>query len=155
MKILVVSDSHGDYNTFNKLVRSQSKAEIVIFLGDGYEEYSDVRLNFPEKMFIGVKGNNDWSCPLPLCEERVIEGKKFFITHGHIEHVKYGLDMLKQKARSRGADIVLFGHTHIPHIEYDNGLNILNPGSVRRFSCSYGVIDIQNGDVLMSTGNIR
>lgn len=155
MKILVVSDSHGDYNIFNKLVRSQSKAEIVIFLGDGYEEYSDVRLNFPEKMFIGVKGNNDWNCPLPLCEERVIEGKKFFITHGHIEHVKYGLDMLKQKARSRGADIVLFGHTHIPHIEYDNGLNILNPGSVRRFSCSYGVIDIQNGDVLMNTGNIR
>ena len=155
MQILVVSDTHGDYVTFDKLVRSKPRAEVVIFCGDGYDDFFEVQKNFPEKMFIGVKGNNDWSCPLPLCEERVIEGKKFFITHGHIEHVKYGLDMLKQKARSRGADIVLFGHTHIPHIEYDNGLNILNPGSVRRFSCSYGVIDIQNGDVLMNTGNIR
>lgn len=155
MKILVVSDSHGDYNTFNKLVRSQSKAEIVIFLGDGFEEFNDVRMNFPEKMFIGVKGNNDWGCSLPLCEERVIEGKKFFITHGHIERVKYGLDMLKQKARSHGADIVLFGHTHIPHNGYDNGMYILNPGSVRRFSCSYGVIDIQNGDILLNTANFQ
>ena len=155
MKILVVSDSHGDYRSFDKLVRCQSKAEVVIFLGDGYEEYGDVRLNYPNKMFIAVKGNNDWSCPLPLNEERVIEGKRFFITHGHIEHVKYGLDMLKQKARSRGADIVLFGHTHIPYIEYDGGLNILNPGSIRRFNCSYGVIDIQKDNVLMNTAYLR
>ena len=154
MKILVVSDSHGDYNTFNKLVRCQSKAEVVIFLGDGFEEYQDVRLNFPDKMFIGVKGNNDWSCSLPLHEERVIEGKRFFITHGHIEHVKYGLEMLKEKARRCGADIVLFGHTHVPYIEYDGGINILNPGSIRRFNCSYGVIDIQKGNILMNTATL-
>ena len=151
MKILVVSDSHGDYSSFNNLVRSQSKAEAVIFLGDGCEEFDDVRRNFPEKMFIGVKGNNDWGCSLPLCEERVIEGKKFFITHGHVERVKYGLDMLKQKARSRGADIVLYGHTHVPYTEYDGGMYIMNPGSIRRFDCSYGIIDIQKGDILMNT----
>lgn len=155
MKILVVSDSHGDYSTFNRLVRSQSKAEVVIFLGDGSEEFNEVRRNFPEKMFIGVKGNNDWSCSLPLCEERVIEGKKLFLTHGHVERVKYGLDTLKEKARSRNADIVLFGHTHVPHNEYDNGMYILNPGSLRRFSCSYGVIDIQNGDILMNTAVLK
>ena len=151
MKILVVSDSHGDYNSFNDLVRRQSKAEIVIFLGDGCEEFYDVKSNHPEKMFIGVKGNNDWGCSLPLCEERVIEGKKFFITHGHIERVKFGLDVLKQAARARGADIVLFGHTHVPYYEYDSGMYVMNPGAVRRFDCSYGVIDIQNGDVLMNT----
>ena len=35
MQILVVSDSHGDFNTLNKLIRTKPKAEVVIFCGDG------------------------------------------------------------------------------------------------------------------------
>lgn len=153
MKILVVSDSHGDYRSFSRIVRSQTKAEVVLFLGDGFEEFNEVKMDFPQKMFIGVKGNNDWGCPLPMTEERVIEGKRFFLTHGHVERVKYGLDILKQKAISRHADIVLYGHTHVPYTEYDSGLYIMNPGALKRFDCSYGVIDIQNGDILMNTSS--
>ena len=91
MKILVVSDSHGDYNIISRLVRMQTKADVVIFLGDGYEEFQDLKLDFPQKMFLGVRGNNDWSCPLPLNDEITLEGKKIFFTHGHREHVKFGL----------------------------------------------------------------
>lgn len=151
MKILVVSDSHGDYNIISRLVRMQTKADVVIFLGDGYEEFQDLKLDFPKKMFLGVRGNNDWSCPLPLNDEITLEGKKIFFTHGHREHVKYGLEMLKEAARQRGADIVLFGHTHEPYTEYDNGLYIMNPGCIHRTCCSYGVIDIQKNDILMNT----
>lgn len=151
MQILVVSDTHGDYTTFDRLVRSKPKAEVVIFCGDGYGDFLEVKKNFPEKMFIGVRGNCDWSCPLPTLEIRTIEGKKFYICHGHVENVKYGLGGLKKLALEQHADIVLYGHTHIAHTEYDGNMQLMNPGSLRRFDCSYGLIDIQNGQVLMNT----
>ena len=151
MQILVVSDTHGDYVTFDKLVRSKPKAEVVIFCGDGFRDLEEVKKNYPEKMFIAVRGNCDWSCPLPLREIRTIEGKKFYITHGHPENVKYGLSALKALAAKEEADIVLYGHTHVANIEHDGGMWIMNPGSLRRVECSYGLIDIQNGQVLMNT----
>lgn len=155
MKILVVSDSHGDFKTFNKLVQSQTKAEVVLFLGDGAEEFSDLKMLYPEKMFIGVKGNNDWGSSLPMYEERVIEGKKIFMTHGHAFGVKYGLTELESEGRKRGADIVLFGHTHQAYVKYENGMYMMNPGSIRRYESTYGVIDIQNGDILINTADYR
>lgn len=155
MKILVVSDSHGDFNTFNKLVQSQRKAEVVIFLGDGADEFEDIKYLYPEKMFIGVKGNNDWGSSLPVFDERVIEGKKIFMTHGHTYGVKYGLSELQREAERRGADIALFGHTHQECIKYENGMYIMNPGSLRRYDSTYGVIDIQNGDILVNTAEFK
>lgn len=155
MQILVVSDTHGDYVTFDRLVRSKPKAEVVIFCGDGYSDFEEVKKNFPDKMFIGVRGNCDWSCPLPNNEIRTIEGKKFYICHGHVEGVKFGISGLKSAARQNGADIALYGHTHMPDIEYDGDLQIMNPGSLQRFSCSYGLIDIQKGQVLMNTASFN
>ena len=76
MKILVVSDSHGVYSTFRSIVRRQSKAEVVLFLGDGEQDYNTVRMEFPEKMFIGVRGNNDWCSMLKNTELITIEGVK-------------------------------------------------------------------------------
>lgn len=154
MKILVVSDSHGDFRSFHRLVQSQTKAEAVLFLGDGVEEFNDIKMLFPEKMFIGVKGNNDWSSSLPIFEERVIEGKKFFMTHGHTYGVKYGLSKIIEEGKKRRADIVLFGHTHVPHISYEDGMYVMNPGSLHRFNLSYGVIDIQNGDMLVNNAQL-
>ena len=34
------------------------------------------------------------------------------------------------RKRGRGADIVMYGHTHRPCIEYMNKLVVLNPGSI-------------------------
>ncbi len=151
MKILVVSDSHGDYNSLYKLVRMQSNAEIVLFLGDGSEEYDLVRQSFPEKMFYGVRGNNDWYCQLPMTQEITLEGKKIIMAHGHTFGVKYGLEKYAQYARDRGADIALFGHTHVPFERYEDGLYLLNPGALHRSIGSYGVVEIQNGEVLTNT----
>lgn len=151
MQIIVVSDSHGDYTTFDKLLKSKPNANTVIFCGDGYNDFIEVKKHYPDKRFIGVRGNCDWSCPLKNSEVVTIEGVKFYICHGHVEGVKYGLDGLKKLASAQGARVALYGHTHIPHIEHDNGMWIMNSGSLRRFECSYGLIDIQNGQVLMNT----
>ena len=48
----------------------------------------------------------------------------------------------------RGAQALLYGHTHIPHIDYHDGLWLVNPGSIgdhRR--PSYGVLTVE-GDKL-------
>ena len=151
MQILVVSDTHGDYTTFEKLVKSKPNAEVVIFCGDGFSDFKEVSKHYPEKRFIGVRGNCDWSCTLSTLEVVTLDGVTFYICHGHVEGVKYGLGGLKKLASEQHAKVVLYGHTHEPHIEHDRGMWIMNPGSLRRFECSYGLIDIRNGQVLMNT----
>ena len=45
--------------------------------------------------------------------------------------VTFELETIKEEARARKADIVMFGHTHKPHLEYcEDGLVVLNPGSL-------------------------
>ena len=47
----------------------------------------------------------------------------------------------------RNADIVLFGHTHLPITEYDDELYLLNPGSLQYTDGTYGVIDITDAGI--------
>ena len=45
-------------------------------------------------------------------------------------YVSAGTEILKQEARARGAQIVLFGHTHRPVIDYTDDVIAVNPGSI-------------------------
>ena len=72
---------------------------------------------------------------------------RIFVTHGHAYGVKSGLGRLIDKAESVGADIALYGHSHIPDLTYMRGISAFNPGSIsmprqegRR--CTYGTIEI-------------
>ena len=142
MRILVVSDTHRDQYSLEQAVLRQPKAEVVIHLGDGADEAEMVKAKFPEKTFLQVRGNCDWGCDLPVEGEITLEGKKLFYTHGHVYNVKYGLYNICCAAREKKADIVLFGHTHQALAEYDEGLYILNPGSLHGSLGTYGIIDI-------------
>lgn len=151
MKILVVSDSHGFEDKLCRIVRQQTKADVVLFLGDGEDDFDSVKAKFSDKMFIGVRGNNDWCSRLSNTEVLSFCGVKIFMAHGHTYNVKYGLERIKAEGRRLGADVVLYGHTHISNIEYEDGLYVMNPGAVMNYPGEYGVIDIQNGDVLLNT----
>ena len=72
--------------------------------------------------------------------------------HGHAEHVKYGTDELICRARQEGADIVLYGHTHSGVTAYDDGLYIMNPGSIR--DGHYGMIDIVPGGIMLNEAKL-
>ncbi|MEG0145820.1 MAG: metallophosphoesterase family protein, partial [Clostridia bacterium] len=52
------------------------------------------------------------------------------LTHGNTYRVKQGLLMLAYGAREVGADIVLYGHTHIPSVDRDGPLLLINPGAL-------------------------
>ena len=53
-----------------------------------------------------------------------------FLTHGHRYQVNFGLQTLEEAARLRGADIAMYGHTHVPMINQGKDVTILNPGSL-------------------------
>lgn len=142
MRILVVSDSHGTDTYLRQALLAQPTAEVVIHLGDGAEEFSRLKTSFADKMFLQVRGNCDWCSPLPDRGIFETEGAKIFYTHGHVYGVKSGLYTAVCAAREQKANILLYGHTHMPVTDYDDGLYILNPGSISGYKPSYGTVDI-------------
>lgn len=155
MRILVVSDSHGNDAALRRALLSQPKAEVVIHLGDGEEELQRARGSFPEKTFLQVKGNCDWGSSLPPVGEYTVDGVKIFYTHGHLYGVKSGLYTLACAARERKARVALFGHTHHALEEYDDGLYLLNPGSLNSWEPSYGTVDITPQGIVTNVVKLR
>lgn len=154
MRILVVSDTHRDEFSLRKAILRQPTAEVVIHLGDGEEEADRMKINFPEKMFLQVKGNCDWGSTLPTEGETVLAGKKIFYTHGYTYKVKFSMYQAVSEARSRKADILLFGHTHEPFTLYEDGLYIMNPGSLSGSFGTYGILDITPAGIVTNIVNM-
>lgn len=130
MKILIVSDTHGREYTLEKALKKTGPIDQLIHLGDvegGEERIRMLAGNAPAAI---IAGNNDFFCDLPNERIFTIGGHRIFMTHGHGYFVHSGTLYLKREARKKGADIVMFGHTHKPYMEEDNELLVLNPGSL-------------------------
>ncbi len=158
MRILVVSDTHGDVYSLQQAVAQQPKAEVIIHLGDGAGEAADLKLQYPEKAVLQVRGNWDWKSDLPVFGVQTIEGKRFFFTHGHAYRAKSGMSDLIMAARENHADILLFGHTHRAVTDYEDGLYIMNPGSLSGSGSgkkTYGVVDITEAGIVTNVMNLR
>ena len=102
-----------------------------------------------------VSGNNDFFSDLPREEIIDLAGKKILVTHGHTYGVSGGTDGIVEAARARGCEAVLFGHTHYPEIEMQEGILVINPGSLtfprqrgRKFS--YAVMEAEEGKDLQA-----
>ena len=134
-------------------VKAHPEAETLICLGDGARDLDTVESYYHSlPNVIKVAGNCDFSSSLPLLRVVTLGGKKIYCTHGHAEHVKYGTDELLLRARQEGADIVLYGHTHTGVTCYDDGLYIMNPGSIR--DGHYGMIDIVPGGIMLNEAKL-
>lgn len=160
MKCLIFSDSHGADLYINKALLLHKDAEVVFFLGDGISSVRAIAESDSGRAWIMVKGNCDFSSFLSNGEEKKTEeitllGKKIIATHGDAYFVKNTLENLKNLARVRLADIVLFGHTHVPYTEYvseDRPFYLFNPGSISRPSYSYGILTLKENVVFFSHG---
>lgn len=129
MKILIISDTHGRRSSIVKVAEKVGEVDMVIHLGDIAGDLDYVEEMFDCEIHM-IAGNNDFMCGLPREEELEIEGKKVFITHGHLHKVGFGTDDLYELAVRNGYDIVLYGHTHVQKVENHNGIYIANPGSL-------------------------
>ena len=152
MKVIVCSDSHGAFAAAEQLLEQQPKAAAVIFLGDGAEEWGDLHEIYPEIPFYPVRGNCDWGSfdqPERLLE---FEGVRVLMMHGHTRNVKSSPLAAQYAAREWGADVLLFGHTHRPLVDYDGTLYTMNPGAIGDFRRpTYGVVTIENSKAACAT----
>lgn len=147
-KILVVADSHGAGHTLCRIAGQEGDADAMIFLGDGLRDLEFMQALYPDLWVYSVRGNCDYSAYEPAEGLVSFEGVLFFYTHGNAYSVEYTLHDLAETARARGADVALFGHTHIALCEEVGGVTLFNPGSLlrpRRGEASYGVITVEDG----------
>lgn len=145
MKILVFSDSHRSLSGMYAAI-DLHKPEQVIHLGDMMDDAEEVAEHYPKLPFCLVPGNCDgWVVTVPVKKQIKLGGKSILLSHGHRWGVKSGYDRAIDDARAVGADILLFGHTHVPLCrQLEDGLWMMNPGPARS---SFGLIEIENGNI--------
>lgn len=147
MKIFVVSDTHGNTREFINTVNSMGKPNLIIHLGDYVEDGMKIEEMTGVETII-VKGNGDYFHPRFNEDEILtIKDKRVFITHGHSYNVRYNEDNLLYRGEELNADLILFGHTHVPLLFKETGIIVMNPGSPslpRSFNRrkTFGIINI-------------
>ena len=171
--ILIVSDTHGKLTRLAELIEYRQKLLLegevlnLIFLGDGLndlfscEKYNNIISHI-------VRGNCDTGVrftpfgeEIPFYRLITVGNYRVFLTHGNLFNVKYDREELCRAAADMGADIVLFGHTHVPTLEYikkgsvrgvNKDLVLFNPGSLGDYEGSFGNLSLSDNGFLLSHG---
>ena len=146
-KLLVLSDSHGGRAAIERvLLKENANIDALVFLGDGLRDLEQALTPYPRLRAYSVAGNCDYGALEPTDGLAAFDGVVIFYTHGHMYGVKYDLDTLADAASARGAEVALFGHTHIPHAETRSGVFLFNPGSCGRCYTgpdTYGILTLE------------
>ena len=130
MRILIISDSHGKTENILKLKQKIGKIDLAIHCGDGTEDF-DFISDFLKCKICGVSGNCDLFTRELSVVNLNIEGKRIHIEHGNKLPV-HSEKALIEYARNNGFDLLLYGHTHIQKILHEDGVWVVNPGSISK-----------------------
>jgi len=156
MKFLVFSDSHRNTTPMDRAIEKHKDITHIIHCGDVEEDCEYLEMIYGRTHSIcSVCGNNDFFTSTPLNRIIKCEGHNIYLTHGHKERVKSSLDYLKAVARSKNADMCIYGHTHQQHYENDNGLLVLNPGSINYSGQEYAVIEVSKSGIKVELLDLR
>ncbi|MCT4543479.1 MAG: metallophosphoesterase [Vallitalea sp.] len=159
MKILVISDTHGNLSNVIKIINTIKDLDRIIHLGDNEKDAEELEFsyNYPIDYVIG---NCDFNSPAP--QEKILEfyGQKILITHGHYYNVKWEYDTILKAAINKNVNVILFGHTHVSMMKSSNGVTLFNPGSISLprdgKGPSFGVLEIEdNGKIHFTTKKIK
>lgn len=132
MRILIVSDSHGDRNYIDQAIE-RVEPDMICHLGDAQGDDIHIQAMGDCPLHI-VRGNCDHDMSLPIVETFELGPHKVLMSHGHYfggspSSIEAGL---RREAEKEGCDIIMYGHTHIPVLKEGPELTILNPGSIAR-----------------------
>ena len=124
----VISDTHGLLRP--QAVKALRGVELIIHAGDlgGPEVLARLTAIAPVQAVRGNVDKGDWARPLPRNRVVAVDGVQLYVLHN-----LYELDLNPGAA---GLAAVIYGHSHEPSLESQDGVLYLNPGSAgpRRFS---------------------
>lgn len=150
-KLVVISDSHNSTDAIRRILKAEPVIDAVIFLGDGLRDLERALAFRPKLRVYSVAGNCDFGALEPIDGLAAFDKVLVFYTHGHMYGVKYTLGTIADAAAARGADVALFGHTHLPVAEQCGSVFLFNPGSCGRCYTgpnTYGLLTLDNGKVI-------
>ncbi len=153
MKLLLISDVHGDFGIMEKILDQNQDADVRIFLGD-FQTSKYAQQELAGKFNHVVTGNNDHPGISEMHLLVEIEGLKIYMTHGdrYFSFKEYvSKSKLAKDAKKHGATLALHGHDHKASISEHDGVTVFNPGSPSypRFGskAAYGIIEINDGEI--------
>lgn len=122
MRIVVVSDSHGEFTVLRQILRKEEMfTDMFIHCGDSMVLKHEIRT------YHVVKGNCDFFSDFPKHLTFDTPLGKIYVMHGEM-----GLINMKRLVAQVKPDIILYGHTHVHSYHNIDGCHCLNPGSVSR-----------------------
>lgn len=152
MKVLVVSDSHGDREVLVELKeRYEGKVSKMFHCGDSELAAADEIWN----SYVTVGGNMDFDREFPLEQVVTIGENRFFMVHGHRHEVKFTMAPLIEAAKKAQAQFAFFGHSHELGVEKRDNILLLNPGSILqprgRYNIkTYAIVEIEQNAINVS-----
>lgn len=153
MRILVISDTHGKHRAIAEIIEKHNDIDHIFFLGDLVKDIEEIKEEYKQKNYYIVSGNCDGFSLYKNTDIGIINGVKILFTHGHSYGVKGGIEKLCEAARARECKLALFGHTHAPLTVYDNGITLVNPGSLtcsRQGPNTYAIVDVLPSGIVTS-----
>ncbi len=91
---------------------------------------------------------------LPASIDRTIEGVRIHVSHGH----ELGVPRPDKLLAAYDADVIIYGHTHVPLVNRVDGRLVLNPGAAgpRRFDLKPTVarLTLANGRAEVEINNL-
>lgn len=146
MKFFVISDLHGSAPVFSRAADAfeREKADYLVLCGDylnhgprnpvpdGYDPQAlTEQINRYADRILGVRGNCDSEIDqmllsFPCLGDYLVfftAGRRCLVTHGHLytetDHPPLA-----------AGDVFISGHTHVPVLKKNNGIFVVNPGSL-------------------------
>ena len=124
----VISDTHGLLRP--QALKALEGVELIIHTGDigNPKVLAGLARIAPVHAVRGNTDRGDWARDLPPTRVVEVGGVHLFVLHE--------LFCLDLDPAAAGLAAVIFGHSHHPHLEHQNGVLYLNPGSAgpRRFT---------------------
>lgn len=126
VKLLVMSDTHGDAEVIKRVRDAHLDVDAIIHCGDSELPFDHPYLEGAKR----VRGNCDHDSRYPEEELFNVEGLKIFVAHGHLLNVKSTTMNLLYRAKEVEADAAFFGHSHVLGTELVDNILFVNPGSL-------------------------
>ena len=131
MKILIFSDTHGSFAEMKKVIAEEKPIDVLAHCGDICGLFSSA-LGKTDYQIRAVRGNCDYDTSLPETEVVELLTHKALLVHGHLHMVDNNNRYLVKTAKENGCDLALYGHTHVPEVVTEDGVLVINPGSLVR-----------------------